>query len=120
MDDPRGGFKRNINNRHHQRTQPNHNILMVKVNKERNGCVAHSLFGAIGSQDVEVSIRNLNLFYNLILYIVPFKLDMEDPFQLNLLFFLSMYRPPMEGKLNDTTFAFARQQYLNLHCTVHF
>ena len=60
---------------------------------------------------------NIDLYYT---RIVPFKLDMDDPFQLNLLFFLSMYRPPMEGKLNDATFAFARQQYLNLHCTVHF
>ena len=60
---------------------------------------------------------NIDLYYT---RIVPFKLDMDDPFQLNLLFFLSMYRPPMEGKLNDTTFAFTRQQYSNLYCTVHF
>merc|ERR1712037_314705 len=32
-----------------------------EVNKERNGCIAHSLFGAIGSQDVEVvSSQNSN------------------------------------------------------------
>ena len=32
---------------------------MLKVNKERNGCIAHSLFGAIGSKDVEVVFHNL-------------------------------------------------------------
>ena len=67
---------------HHQNHRLDHqnhqNSDYLKVNKERNGCIAHSLFGAIGSQDVEVVFHNLsqplmglftNFFLSLISYI---------------------------------------------------